>query len=320
MQVRPATGALLDRILDSSHSLWGEGLSRRAYAQYNAAQQATRWGRTHLERVALVSGGDVLSSAKRYSIDLAIDGGELRTLGIGAVFTPPGKRGRGYARALIDMLVEEGARGGYHAALLFSEIGPEYYSRCGFAIVPRDTVQLSVSRMKGAPGVAVRSGELRDLGPIAEMNAELAARYRLHVRRTTDWIEYGIAKKRLLAGLGGPGARHVLFFVAEEGGRAVAYVVIGATPRSWTLEECGDRDPSGARVGALMQVLLAREPASAPPVIASWLPEGWLPPQLSIASSAAAEQVMMMRPLAEAGRIGGPLRASEVHYWHGDAF
>jgi hypothetical protein len=27
------------------------------------------------------------------------------------------------------------------------------------------------------------------------------------------------------------------------------------------IEECGDRDPSGARVGAILQALIAREPA-----------------------------------------------------------
>jgi hypothetical protein len=40
--------------------------------------------------------------------------------------------------------------------------------------------------------------------------------------------------------------------------------VIGDT---WTLEECGDRDPSGAGVGALLQALIAREPSERRPTI-----------------------------------------------------
>jgi GNAT superfamily N-acetyltransferase len=320
MQVVPATGALLDRILDSSYPLWGEGLSRRGYARYNSAQLGTRWGRANLDRVALISNGDVLSSAKRYSLTLSIDGRTVRAVGIGAVFTPPEMRGRGFAQALLDRIVDQGARDGHDAALLFSEIGPEYYARCGFTVVPMHTARLAVARMDGTPGIVARSGEARDLPTIGAMDAELAARYRLHVERSPEWIEYGLVKKRLLAGLGPAGARDVLFFVAEEGGRAVAYVLVVTSPRGWTLEECGDRDPAGARVGALLQLLLAREPALQPPPLAGWLPDGWLPPQLSIVSKAPADQVLMMRPLTPAGRLDPWPSESEVHFWHSDGF
>lgn len=320
MQVIPATGDLLERILDSSYPLWGDGLSRKRYQQYNSGQLTTRWARANLERVALVDRGELLSSAKRYTLDLSIDGRRVRALGLGAVFTPPDVRGRGHARTLIDRMVAAAERDGLDAALLFSEIGPDYYARCGFSVVARETLGLEVSRLKGAPGIVARTGEPRDLPFIAAMDAGLAVRYRLHVRRSPEWIEYGIVKKRLIAGLGPGGAREVLFVVAEEGGRAVAYVLVAAAGDRWTIEECGDRDPSGARVGALLQALLAREPASEPPALAAWLPEGWLPPQLSIVSRAAAEQVMMMRPLTRAARPDPPFRGSDVHYWHGDVF
>ena len=52
------------------------------------------------------------------------------------------------------------------------------------------------------------------------------------------------------------------FFVAEEGASAVAYVVLNVNANGWTLEEAGDRDPAGARLGAMLQVLLAREPVT----------------------------------------------------------
>ncbi len=320
MHVVSATGPILDHILDSSHALWGEGLSRKAYAQFNVSQLATRWGRSHLDRVALVEKGRVLSSAKRYTLELSIDGRAARALGIGAVFTPPDLRGRGFARQLLDRLIDDAARQGDDVALLFSEIGAAYYARAGFSVVPRDTLRLAVARKPGSPGVVMRTGEMRDLPLMAAMDAELAARYRLHLRRSPEWIEYGVAKKRLFSGLGPAGARDTLFFVVEEGGRAVAYVIVVATPHGWTLEECGDRDPSGARAGALLHALIAREPAAAPPLMMGWLPEGWLPPQLTIVSRAAAEQVMMIRPLPAVGRIDPPLAPVDVHYWHGDAF
>lgn len=320
MELVAATGDLLERILDSSYPLWGEGLTRQAYARYNLAQRATRWGQHQLDRVALVDGGRLLSSAKRYAIELTIDRRRCKTVGIGAVFTPPEQRGRGYARDLLERIIDAATRDGSDAALLFSEIGPEYYAKQGFTVVPQETFGLEVARKPGAPGIVARSGGARDIPLIADMHRELASRYRVSLVRSPEWIEYAISKKRLLAGLSPEGTNAVLFHLAEEGGRAVAYVVITTSARGWTVEECGDRDPSGARVGALLQALLAREPAVGVPPMYAWLPAGWLPPQLSIVSRAAATQVMMVRPLTDAARSDGPFASADVLYWHADAF
>lgn len=315
-----AAGDLLTQILDTSYRLWGEGLTRKSYENYNLAQQATRWGRQHLDRVALVDAGRVLSSAKRYRVHLNIDGRQHPTMGIAAVFTPPELRRRGHAGTLLDEIVEAAARDGFDFAMLFSEIGIEYYSRHGFRTVPQDTLHVEVVRRPGAPAVVVRGGYARDILPIARMHAELASKYRASFVRTPEWIEYAISKKRLLAGLGPDGTNGVLFYVVEEGGRAVAYVVVTTGPRGWTIEECGDRDPSGARVGALLQTLLAREPSVGMPPIYAWLPEGWLPPQMTIVSRTTATQVMMLRPLSDSARSIGPIARSDVLFWHADAF
>ena len=64
----------IDQILDDSWPQWGDGLSRRAYGQYNAAQMQTPWGRSHLARVAFVESGRLLASAKRYRFSVRLDG------------------------------------------------------------------------------------------------------------------------------------------------------------------------------------------------------------------------------------------------------
>src|SRR5207237_1084986 len=69
-----AEGPLLDEILASTFEIWSEGLSRRAYAKYNAAQRTTPWGRAHLRHWALVDGGQMLASAKEYLFDATLDG------------------------------------------------------------------------------------------------------------------------------------------------------------------------------------------------------------------------------------------------------
>src|SRR5205809_7927705 len=100
MRLVPAEGPLLEEILDLTHLLWGEGLSRAAYARWNGAQLRTRWGREHLVRVALIDDeGRLPATAKRYRFDARIAGHEGCMSGVAAVSGPPGQRRRGYATA-----------------------------------------------------------------------------------------------------------------------------------------------------------------------------------------------------------------------------
>ena len=321
-----AEGPLLEQILDATYEIWHEGLSRGAYGRYYAAQVATAWGQRGLRRLALVEGGEVLASAKVYSLDAALDGRDVRVVGLGAVFTPPAHRGRGAAGDLIKRILEQSAEEGADLALLFSEIGPGYYARLGFVLVPAVdvTLRLFESPRHGAPATMVRAGADRDIADIAAMGEIRSSRYRFHLTRGPDFLSYSIAKRRLLAGLGPFGARELQFFIAEEGASAVAYVVISVRhdggSAEWTLEECGDRDPTGARVGAILQVLIARNPAEPRPSIRAWLPPGFHPPQVEIIGQQPSAAVMMVRPLTPAGEAASALRAEDVFYWHADVF
>jgi len=317
-----AEGPLLERILDDTYEVWHDGLSRRAYARLYTAQLATIWGGRHLRRFALVDGGEVHASGKLYMFDAALDHRALRVAGLGAIFTAPAHRRRGAAHDLIERMLERAVSDGADLALLFSEIGADYYARAGFAAIPIRERQLRVaeSRRHGAPATMVRAGDERDLADIAAMGAVRAAPYRFHLTRDRHLIQFSIAKRRLLAGLGPPGAREAQFFIAEEGASAAAYVVIGVRGGAWTLEECGDRDPAGARIGAILQVLIARAPAEQRPTIAGWLPAGFLPPQLTIVGEEPSSEMMMVRPLTPAGEAARDLSEEQILYWRNDLF
>jgi predicted N-acetyltransferase YhbS len=306
-----AEGPILDQILRTTYEIWHEDLSRAAYGRFYAAQLATAWGRGRVRTLALVDGDEVLASAKLYLFDATLDTRPIRVAGIGAVFTPPARRGRGAARALLDQVLERAAADAADLALLFSEIGPDYYARLGFAAIATTDRRLRVaeSERHGAPATMVRGGEDRDLADIA------------------DLVHFSIVRKRLLAGLGSAGVRQLHFFIAEEGASAAAYVVVSvrgheAAPGGvvWTIEDAGDRDPTGARVGAIMQVLIARDPAEKRPSISAWLPVGFLPPQISIIAEQPSAEVMMVRPLTAAGTPSTPLTEADILYWHGDLF
>jgi predicted N-acetyltransferase YhbS len=322
-----ADGALHEHILDQTHAVWSDGLDRARYGQYNKAQLATRWGARHLKRLALLEADQVLASAKRYDLTATLDGRVVAVAGIGAVFTPPELRGHGFGQQIVNSILDEARRDGCGLALLFSEIGTPYYERLGFTAVPLAACELTVGLRSGAPAIPMRTGDDRDLRFLADVHASRGADYRFSLRYDVDWLQYSIAKRRLLCGLGPPGARAVEFLVAEEGTRPVAWILLHVEgserpgdPERWTLESCGDRDPTGARVGAMLQALLARTPAAAHPRIRAWWPSRLNPPQLQIRPRGASSITMMIRALREDIRLDPPLDRETTLYWHADAF
>lgn len=319
MTVVPAEGALLDEILDKTFTIWNEGLVRPAYGQWNRAQVKTPWARTHLQRYASIDeGGRLLATAKQYRFDVRVGDREGWMCGIGAVFTPPEQRGHGHASSLVEELVTRAQRDGALLASLFSEIGAVFYERLGFTVIPLDEVTIAVNRKGGAPAMLVRGGEERDLEAVAAMHTVRSSSAPFALRRDRPLVHYALSKKRLLAGLGPIGLRQLEFFVAEEGASAVAYVVLNVNANGWTLEEAGDRDPAGARLGAMLQVLLAREPSHHMPLIRAWWPRAFVvPPQIQLTDRSVPKDLFMVRPLSD---VRMPKTADDVFYWHADHF
>ena len=207
-------------------------------------------------------------------------------------------------------------------ALLFSPTDLTSDALDGFTRIAGSDVTLHVaeSPRHGAPMTMVRGGEERDFPAVAAMGRVRAEPFRFHLDRDVDFIQHAITRKRLRAGLGSPGLRQLQFFIAEEGITAAAYVVVSVEGTTWTLEECGDRDVSGARVGALLQALIAREPAERRPTIRGWVPPGFLPPQLTVVSTTPSTDILMVRMLGSTPAAPPPLRAADVLYWRNDVF
>lgn len=314
-----ATGDILRQIYDETWIIWSDGLSREKYERYNRAQMATAWGRDHLRRVALVDDGRLLASAKQYRLTVRLKGADAPCVGIGAVFTPPALRGQRHAADLVETMIEEAGSEGAEYALLFSEIDPRFYARLGFEPIPiaESAITLRVQPREGAPAVLMRGGDDRDIDNIAAMHELRAAAYGFSLRRSPDYVRYAISRRRLRAAFGEPGVREVEYFITEEGGNAVAYIVITRGPEGHVLEEWGDRDPTGARVGAMLQVIAARTPADQPPPLRTWMPLDFAPPQVVRTSEAPPAEQAMIRAI---GRDTPPVAPEDVFYFKADAF
>jgi GNAT superfamily N-acetyltransferase len=325
MRLIRATGALLESLLDDTFPLWGDGLTRKAYGHWNIAQERTDWGTRHLRRFALMDGARVLSSAKRYDLSLWLQGRRASALGVGAVFTPESQRGHGHARAIIKALEDQARSDGSDVSLLFSEIGPDYYARLGYTQVPLQTVEVEVDEKGGAPAMLVRAGEDADAAGVAAMHGQRARAFDLALLPDEAQVRYSVSKKRIFVGLGTGLGRSIEYFVNEEGHQPVAFLLMQVTrgvtgqPDTWSIEACGDRDPSGARIGAMVQVLLARAPSTQRPIIRAWWPDSLRPPQLRIVPRQPAGEVMMLKPLAPGVTLDA-LAPDGVMYWHGDVF
>jgi hypothetical protein len=163
------------------------------------------------------------------------------------------------------------------------------------------------------------------LAGVAAMHDQRARGFDFAMLLDEAQVRYSISKKRMFVGLGTGLGRSIEYFVSEEGHKAVAFLLIQVTrgvnaqPDTWSIEACGDRDPSGARIGAMLQVLLARAPSAARPVIRAWWPDSLRPPQLRSVPRQPAGEVMMLKPLVP-GITLDAIAPDGVMYWHGDVF
>jgi hypothetical protein len=317
-----AEGSILQQIVTSRAQTAHLGLRRDACRQFEAAQSKTAWAVGHRRRFAWVDGDELLASAEQYHLAGILDGQPVAICGIGSALSHAAHDDANlHARRLIDRLLDHAVHAGADVALICGTGNTASLASDGFETLPSVDLELGVaeSPRHGAPMTLVRGGEERDLAAIVAMGQVRSSACRFHLVRDVDFVRHAMTRKRLMAGLGPIGARQFHFVIAEEGITAAAYLAISVAAGMWTIEECGDRDPSGARVGALLQALIAREPVETRPVIRGWLPPGFVPPQVTIASASPSNEVLWVRALSS--RVP-PLdvASTDLLYWRDDFF
>jgi predicted N-acetyltransferase YhbS len=140
-----------------THGLWADGLDRSAYRDAIATQMSGDWSRSGGYRfLVLVDETEPgpLGCLKLYRFRARLSGEEIAVGGIGAVFTPLERRGRGIASAMLSRAHAIMKERGDAVSLLFSEIGAAYYARAGYRELPAHHVRIEVPA-GGEPPVGV---------------------------------------------------------------------------------------------------------------------------------------------------------------------
>jgi GNAT superfamily N-acetyltransferase len=118
--------------------IWGGGLNPERFISFQRRLADSPEAGRRYRLLGLFESDRLLSAMKAYELHGTYAGSSLRLLGIGAVYTPPGLRRRGHARRMLELAIDDYRSRGFDAALLFSDIGGEYYERLGFRGVRSD--------------------------------------------------------------------------------------------------------------------------------------------------------------------------------------
>lgn len=282
--------------------MWGAGLSVADYVAMWEELADSRWGREWYSwRALLDESGHVVSSLKLYRPLLRLGDDARRICAIGAVFTPRSHRRLGHAAALIRASLAESERRGDGPALLFTDIGTEYYRALGFAPLPcEDAVgSLSAAAARATGGVTLRPMTLDDLDAVASCHDAVTATRPIAVLRDRDHWEFLMLRAAsFFRRLDGSSLAH-RFMIAMESGRAIGYLVGVLGPGEWNFREAEAFDGQAATLARILAAGAADAAAASATTVWGWIPRDvWtLVPTWKLRAQPRLRAVPMIRPL-----------------------
>ncbi len=255
-------------VLPLTAELWAGSRDFESYVAQTGEVARCGYGRRNFSTVGFYDGNALVSSIKRYDRTLHFGGHRLRAVGIGAVFTNPEFRGRGYASAMIGSVLDRARVSGYDVAYLFSDIRPEFYRDLGFAGLPSRSFSTRADGLSSAR-IEVRRLEEDDWNGVRRCY-DLAERIRawgfVRTPLVWEWI-----RLRMRHGSEHPIGTQTNLVVRR--GRAIAAYVLGLrAPEhdAYILDEYGFAD---AEAATQVAPLLRSAAGDLRRIV------GWLPPE-----------------------------------------
>lgn len=190
------------KILRETHDIWSAGLSHGLYREYQWRQKCEPWGRRAIRHLAIEEGGEPLASCKCYDIEISSRGRIYNFYGIGAIFTRPAFRGRGFGGALLEEVIGRAEAEGRDGLILFSDID-NYYEHHGFHALSSIDFYFSVNAPSAASTVESPKYKVESLGfahidTLERYHRRWQARRPFGLVRTASMWHYKIAKENFL--------------------------------------------------------------------------------------------------------------------------
>lgn len=284
-------------VLPLTAQVWAGKRDFERYVSQNLEIAHSGYGRRHFRTVGLSDGTSLLSSFKRYERAIHMGAQRLRAFGIGAVYTAPELRGRGYASAMIAMAMDRARADGYDVAYLFSDIRPQFYKELGFSQLASRAISLRADNLSN-DRIEVQRLEEHDWSGVRRC-FELRDRARAWAFVRTPLV-WELIRLRIRQGSEHASGREMNLVVRR--GRAIAAYVLGVrAPEhdAYLLDEFGFAD---AQAAGLVGPLL-RSAAGDLRRIAGWLPPDFARERLPRASvRRRADAVFMAAALSNAGK------------------
>jgi len=274
----PASSEEIRAILSETHALWGEGMTLDDYIAFVRAQMESPWGRENFQYLVWKEGALVLSSLKLYRLQARCGSRHVTLGGIGAVYTPLAQRGHGHARAMLAAVLERLPAEGAHGALLFSDIGAEYYRRLGFRLMPSHEFSAPLALIpanRSSPFVVERIRDT-DWPDVERLYERATASDSFVLQRSSAYWDHWRRKtqerlKRLPAGSTSP--RH---WIARRRRESVGYALTVFEPPALVLKELivadGDQEIADALLAAIQR---DGERLGAVRLVGWWPPLAW---------------------------------------------
>jgi len=319
-----ASGDEVRAILEETHALWGEGMTREDYIAFVWAQMASPWGQENFRYFVWKDGARVLSSLKLYRLHARYGSRRVTLGGIGAVYTPWAQRGHGHARAMLAAVLEHLRAEGAQGALLFSDIGTEYYRRLGFHPLPSHEffVSLTDLPMGGRSSVDVAPVREADWTDIERLYERATASDPFVLCRCPDYWDHWRRKEREHVERLPQGAWSPRHWIARREGRSVGYALTAIAPPAVVLTELIIADGAPETAAALLATIRRDgEARGITQLIGWWPPHAWsrFLPGDGVGLRPRMRELTMIAPLDPAFDVG-LLAAWGDLFWATDHF
>lgn len=249
LDVHPADDAERLAIFRNVHDVWGAGLSLEEHVARRSGSVSHR----RSEWFAGVVGGEVVVSCGCQPFVFRLRGEIVPGFGFRAVHTRADHRGRGLAPRFLAEVERQRREGGDRLAILYSDIGLDYYARLGY---------LPGRSHTGLATVAIDAGSTSDWTELppreyAAARDRIASRHAITIERTGEY-ESHLSEFE-------PNLRS---FVVEEGG---AFRLKESDDHAWIAEAAWPDDAVARERMATAIVGIARDAGL--PTVRGWLPD-----------------------------------------------